>query len=95
MKETDEFEVTLTKQEIDFVLNLIHNRAKPHTLLSFDLQTKLYRALGVTTTGLGRPQVCGKAGCKKQATGDPVWGSLTYYTCEDHRAEIEALVDNE
>lgn len=37
---------------------------------------------------------CGKTGCSNPSTGT-VRGDLVYQTCEDHRAEIEALVDSE
>lgn len=37
---------------------------------------------------------CGKQGCEEVSTGT-VWGSLRYHTCDNHREEIEALVDRE
>jgi len=37
---------------------------------------------------------CGKAGCRKVSTGT-VWGDLLYYTCDEHREEIEELTKNE
>jgi hypothetical protein len=37
---------------------------------------------------------CGKQGCVKPAV-DEVFGSLHYYTCSDHKEEIQKLVSTE
>ena len=37
---------------------------------------------------------CGKVGCTRPAIGH-AHGSLRYSTCDEHRAEIQALVDRE
>jgi len=39
-------------------------------------------------------QVCSKIGCGNHAV-DVVYGSCMYYPCEEHLAEIIALVDSE
>ena len=52
MKETDEFDVKLTKQEIDVILNYIHNRDRKRTKLTSDLEGKLQLVLGHKPNGL-------------------------------------------
>ena len=48
----------------------------------------------VSPDELTKTATCGKAGCGKPSTGQ-VWGDLRYETCDEHRAEIEKLTENE
>jgi len=47
-----EYQVSLTKKEIDLVLNYLHNRTKPKTRLTYDLEIKLIRILGHQHDGI-------------------------------------------
>ncbi len=41
-------------------------------------------------------RTCGKQGCQNLSNGEPILGGgIAYYTCDEHRAEIEELVDGE
>lgn len=47
-----EYQAFLTKKEIDSILNYLHNRTKPKTRLTYDLEIKLIRILGHQHDGI-------------------------------------------